>query len=77
MANIMIKGDYMKKEPFIIDITDNQLPNLAKNSTDEFGFEFSNTNIWRDDSGDIIRILNSINEKLDIIIRHIEKNGRE
>ncbi len=67
----------MKKEPFIINITDAQLPNLSTDSNDSFGFEFSHTDVWQDDNGDIIRLLNAINEKLDMIIRYTAKNGRD
>ena len=67
----------MKKEPFVIDISATQLPNLADNSQKDFGYEFSHTDVWQNENGEIIKILGYINEKLDIIIRHIAKNGRD
>ena len=73
----MIKGDYLKKEPFIINVTDKQLPNLSTDNNDSFGYEFSHTDVWQNENGEIIKILGYINEKLDIIIRHIAKSGRD
>ena len=67
----------MKKEPFVIDISATQLPNLADNSQKEFGYEFSHTDVWQNENGEIIKILDSINDKLDTIIRHIAKSGRD
>lgn len=66
----------MNKQPFIINIQDGDLPNLAADESDTFGIEFSHTDIWRDDSLETIKLLNSINEKLDTIIRIIQQNGR-
>ena len=67
----------MKKEPFIINVTDTHFPNLADNSQKDFGYEFSHTDVWQNENGEIIKILDSINDKLDIIIRHIAKSGRD
>ena len=73
----MIKGDYLKKEPFIINVTDKQLPNLSTDNNDSFGYEFSHTDVWQDTNEDIIKVLDSINKKMDMIIRYIAKNGRD
>ncbi|MBR5520860.1 MAG: hypothetical protein IKU54_02580 [Oscillospiraceae bacterium] len=67
----------MKKEPFIIALNNEDLPNLSQADKEDFGFEFSQTNLWREDNKDKIRILEQINEKLDFIIRIINKNGKE
>ena len=67
----------MIKQPFIIDIQDGELPNLARDSTDAFGFEYSQTDVWQDDSFETVKLLNAINEKMDIIIRLLQQNGRE
>lgn len=67
----------MKKEPFVINITDAQLPNLADDNRTDFGFEFSHTDVWQDTNEEILKVLNSINEKMDSIIRYIAKNGRD
>ena len=66
----------MNKKPFIIDIHDGDLPNLAADTGNTFGIEFSHTDIWQDDSIETIKLLNSINEKMDTIIRIIQQNGR-
>ena len=62
----------MQKQPFIIDIKDVKQADFTRESA-----EFSQTNVWKDDSLEIIRILNSINEKLEAIQYLITKNGRE
>ena len=67
----------MKKEPFIINVTDKQLPNLSTDNNDSFGYEFSHTDVWQDTNEDIIKVLDSINKKMDMIIRYIAKNGRD
>ena len=67
----------MIKQPFVIDIQDGELPNLARDSQDSFGIEFSKTDIWQDDSLETVKLLNSINEKMDMIIRILQQNGRE
>ena len=67
----------MNSQPFIINLTETELPNLSQDPQDSFGLEFSHTNLWQDDSGDIIKLLNSINEKLDLIAEILTKNGRE
>lgn len=67
----------MNKQPFIINIQDGELPNLAAEGSDGFGVQFSHTDLWQDDNLETIKLLNSINEKLDTIIRIIQQNGRE
>lgn len=67
----------MNNQPFVINLTETELPNLSQDAQDSFGLEFSHTNLWQDDSGDIIKLLNSINEKLELITEILIKNGRE
>ncbi|MBQ3008714.1 MAG: hypothetical protein IJD80_03900 [Oscillospiraceae bacterium] len=67
----------MQKEPFIITLSDDNLPNLASDNNEDFGFEFSKTNLWQEDKKDIIKYLESINEKLDIIVYAIRNSGKE
>ena len=67
----------MNSQPFIINLTETELPNLSQDNRDSFGLEFSHTSLWQDDSGDIIKLLNSINEKLELITEILIKNGRE
>ena len=64
----------MQKEPFIINVDPRQLPNVSRVAEDEFAFEFSQTNTFRQANDDIINILRSVDEKLDFIIRILQKN---
>ena len=66
----------MNKQPFIIDIKDGELPNLSQDSENSYGFEYSKIDIWQEDSFETVKLLNSINEKLDMLISILEKNGR-
>ncbi len=65
----------MKKEPFVINLSDKDLPNMATGNGDT-GFEYSQTNIWQEDNLDILKLLNIINEKMDIIIRLLKEKGK-
>ena len=65
----------MKKDPFVINLSDKDLPNMAT-SNDGSGFEYSQTNIWQEDNLDILKLLNIINEKMDIIIRLLKEKGK-
>ncbi len=67
----------MNKQPFIINLQDGEMPNLAADGDSSFGFEYTKTGIWQDDSLENIKLLNSINEKLDLIVRILQQNGRE
>ena len=67
----------MNKQPFIIDIKDGELPNLSQDSENSYGFVYSKNDIWQEDSFETVKLLNSINEKLDMLISILEKNGRE
>lgn len=67
----------MNRQPFIINLQDGDMPNLAADSDGDFGFEYTKTGVWQDDSLENIKLLNSINEKLDIIVGLLQKNGRE
>ena len=67
----------MKKEPFVINIADRSLPNLAQDSPDSFGLQFNQTNLWQDDNLDMLKLLNSVNEKMDMIIRILQKTTKE
>lgn len=66
----------MNNQPFIISMDENQLPNMATDSDENYTFTFDKVNQWNEWDG-IIRQLISINEKLEKIILHITENGRE
>ena len=66
----------MNKEPFIINMDESSLPNLAKDGGENYGFVFDKTNEW-DKKDKIVPLLVSINEKLDKILLMITENGRE
>ena len=66
----------MQKEPFIITLGNEDLPNLSESGGENFGFEYRQTNIWKDESSDILKLLSSVNEKMDVIIRLIKKSGK-
>ena len=70
----MIKGDNMNSQPFIIQMDESTLPNLAEDAKDSFGYEFDKTNIWHNSNTQTL--LDSINKKLDIIIEYLTKSGR-
>ena len=67
----------MHKKPFIISLGNEDLPNLSRNEEDRFGFEYRQTNMWHQESDDILKLLDVINEKLDIIIGFISKSGKD
>lgn len=56
----------MNKEPFIITLGAEDLPNIADNSGTEF--KYDKNNIWSKDNTNNTVILDEINKKLDIII---------
>ncbi len=62
----------MHKEPFVITLANDDLPNLADDGGDNFGVEFSKTKLWQEDSTDIINILYKISDKLDVIIKNMK-----
>ena len=64
----------MNSQPFVIDINDVNCADFSHSNTEH---QFSSTNIWKDDNLEIVRLLNSINEKLETIQNYIIKNGRE
>ena len=66
----------MNNEPFIIYDDESNLPNLAKDSGENYGFTFDKTNLWNE-TDKVIPLLVSINEKLDKILLQLIKNGRE
>lgn len=66
----------MNKQPFIINVTETDLPNLAEDKSGNFGFTFDKTDEWSKDK-DIISLLSDINEKLNNILLYLNKNGRE
>ncbi len=66
----------MNKEPFIITVNENDMPNLAKDGADSFGFTFDKTSEWNHKQQEIVPLLVSVNEKLDIIIKLLAENGR-
>ncbi|MBQ8603756.1 MAG: hypothetical protein IJ410_02795 [Oscillospiraceae bacterium] len=66
----------MNKEPFVITLGNEDLPNLSQGGENDFGIEFQQTNLWRDDDIDKIKLLNRINEKLDVIIRLMKQSGK-
>ncbi len=66
----------MQKEPFIISLGNEDLPNLSQSENDGFGFEYRQTNIWQDDSTDMLKLLADINEKLDTVIRIMKQSGK-
>ena len=66
----------MNKQPFIINVTETDLPNLAEDKSGNFGFTFDKINEWSKDKG-IISLLSSMDEKLANILLYLNKNGRE
>ena len=66
----------MNKQPFIINIDETTLPNLAEDEAENFGIVFDKTNEWLKEN-DIISLLLSINKKMDSILLYLNKNGRE
>jgi len=67
----------MQKEPFIITLGNEDLPNLSSAGKDDFGFEFNKTNLWQENSTLQLEILQEISRKLDIISELLKKNGKE
>ncbi len=61
----------MQKQPFVITLGNEDLPNLATDNEEDYGIEFSSTKIWQENNNDIAELLGKINEKLDIIINII------
>ena len=61
----------MKTQPFIINMSEKELPNL---STDDF--EYSKTSIWQETGTDIYSMLATINEKMDVIVQLLKENGK-
>ncbi len=66
----------MQKEPFIIMLDNEDLPNLSQSEDGEFSFEYRQTNLWQDDSSHMLKLLADINEKLDIVIRIMKQSGK-
>ena len=62
----------MNSQPFIIHIDESDLPNLAADEKDSFGYEFDKTNIWHNSNTETL--LDAINKKLDIIIEYLTKS---
>lgn len=65
----------MQKEPFVIALGNEDLPNLSTDDTGDFGFEFNKTNLWQENNNSQFSLLRDISEKLDIIIELL-KNGK-
>lgn len=63
----------MQKEPFIINIDNENLPNLVG---DGESFEYSKTNIWQEDMPATLNLMAEIIEKLDMIIQLLKENGK-
>ena len=68
----------MKKEPFIINLTEENLPNIAteEDNDEEFNFRFDKSNVWNQDEFEKNKILSDINDKLDKIIQLLKQNGK-
>lgn len=66
----------MNKEPFIINMDENSLPNLANDTGEIYGFSYDKTSEWNNHT-ELTPLLVSINNKLDTILEYIMKNGRE
>lgn len=67
----------MQKEPFIITLENDELPNLAAEAGEDMGFEFSKTKLWQEDNFEILKLLGTVIEKLDLIIRLMQKTGKD
>ena len=67
----------MNKEPFIINLGNEDLPNLSQGDSGGYSFEYRQTNIWQDDDIDKLKLLSQINEKLDVIISILKQSGKE
>ena len=67
----------MQKEPFIITLGNEDLPNISTGNGRDYGFEFRQTNVWKDENDDVVKLLDTISEKLDKIIGLILKSGKE
>ncbi len=63
----------MQKEPFIISLSNDSLPNLATDGEDSFGVEFSKTKLWQGDKEDLLPDLKDISRKLDVIIKLLKQ----
>lgn len=67
----------MNKEPFVITLGNEDLPNLSQGNSGDYSFEYRQTNIWQDDDIDKLKLLSQINEKLDVIISILKQSGKE
>ncbi len=63
----------MQKEPFIISLSNDSLPNLASDGEDNYGVEFSKTKLWRSEKDDLLPELKDIGRKLDVIIKLLKQ----
>ena len=67
----------MKKEPFIINLTEENLPNIATEEEDEeFNFQYDKSNVWNQEEFEKNTLLGDISDKLDKIIQLLKQNGK-
>ncbi len=66
----------MQKQPFIITLGNEDLPNIATSGEGDFGIEFSKTNLWPENfqSQDYLA---QICQKLDEITDLLKKIGKD
>ena len=67
----------MNQQPFVIEMDEENFPNLAMDEDGSFGFTYDKTNVWQNKNNDIVQLLTAINQKLDAVIDCLNKNGRE
>ena len=67
----------MKKEPFIINLTEENLPNIAtEEENEEFNFQYDKSNVWNQEEFEKNTLLGDISDKLDKIIQLLKQNGK-
>ncbi len=65
----------MHKEPFVITLGNEDLPNLA--NREDYGIEFSKTKLWDEFTQKQPENLQTVIEKLDEIIELLKKIGKD